>query len=260
MIPEFRTLDDVVAGLSALEQRFRAAGDRRAIFATLYIVVSAQMKAQVAARAFADSEWVHRYAVAFANLYRQALGRYEDGLSTDVPKAWRLCFDAARGGATLVLQDMLLGINAHVNNDLPVALDTVSIAPDRELRYRDHAAVNAILGSVTERATERLAALYAPGFTSLDECAGQLDEIASAFSLEIARESAWEGAVALANARNPIERRLVTGMIGSRAAVLSRLLLAPSRNEPAIAACRQIEAGPHWLTVLASLHKAICDS
>jgi hypothetical protein len=29
------------------------------------------------------------------------------------------------------------------------------------------------------------------------------------------RESAWEGAVSLANARNPTERRLVTTLIGS---------------------------------------------
>jgi Tfp pilus assembly PilM family ATPase len=82
------------------------------------------------------------------------------------PRAWRLCFDAAISGRSLVLQDMLLGVNAHVNNDLPLALDRVSIDPDRDARRRDHEAVNAVLASVTERATERLAALYAAGFTA----------------------------------------------------------------------------------------------
>jgi hypothetical protein len=130
----YRTLDDVVEGLGAWERRFRGSGDRRAVFLTLYGIVSAEMRQRVAAGAFADPEWVHRYAVAFANLYREALGNYEAGRTTLVPKAWRLCFDAAGRGTGLVLQDMLLGVNAHVNNDLPLALSHVSIDPDRTAR------------------------------------------------------------------------------------------------------------------------------
>jgi hypothetical protein len=257
MSEPFRTLDDVVNGLGAREQQFRAAGDRRAIFLTLYGIVSEAMRAQVAARAFADNDWVHRYAVTFANLYRQALDSYDAGQLDRVPKAWRLCFDTARAGTGLVLQDMLLGINAHVNNDLPRALATVSIDPDRDARYRDHCAVNAVLGAVTDEATKRLAALYAPGFTSLDECAGNLDELLSGFSLQVARESAWESAVSLTNARTPFERALATSMIAARAAVLAKLLLAPTLDPVASAACRRLESGPQWLTLLADLHQSV---
>ena len=257
MSQPFRTLDDVVNGLAAFEKGFRDANDRRAVFLTLYGVVSTEMRARVAARAFSDNDWVHRYAVAFANFYRQALDDYEAGRVEAVPRAWRLCFDTARAGSALVLQDLLLGINAHVNNDLSLALNTVSIDPDRAKRYQDHVAVNQVLGSVTQRATDRLAALYAPGFTSLDECAGNLDEMLSAFSLQVARESAWEGAVALANAHDQGERTLVTAMISTRAALLAKLLLAPSLDPAAIAACRRLEAGPLWLTMLADLHREI---
>ena len=173
---------------------YRALKDRRAIFLTLYGVVSSEMRARVRRGAFEDNAWVERYTVAFANLYREALESYEAGRLDSVPKAWRLCFDAAASGTGLVLQDMLLGVNAHVNHDLPLALSSISIEPDHALRYRDHAAVNGVLAAVTERATERLAALYAPGLPALDDCAGPVDEIVSAFSLEVARESAWEGA------------------------------------------------------------------
>lgn len=249
----YRTLDDVVEGLGALERRFRQAGDRRAVFLTLYGVVSSEMRLRVAAGAFADGEWVHRYAVAFANLYREALENDEAGRTAAVPKAWRLCFDAARGGAGLVLQDMLLGVNAHVNNDLPLALSNVSIDPDRTARYEDHSAVNAVLGSVTERATTRIADLYAPGVAMLDDCAGELDELLSLFSLEIARESAWEAAVSLANARGPIERRLVSTLIGSRAAVVARLLLAPTAHPSVLRACRRVEESADVLAVVSSI-------
>jgi hypothetical protein len=251
----FQSLQAVVDQFAAWQQRFRETSDRRAIFLTLYQIVSEAIQARVAAKGFEDPEWVQRYGVAFANFYRQALEDYDAGRMAEVPKAWRLCFDTAKAGTNLVLQDVLLGINAHVNNDLALALDTVSIDPDRESRYRDHAAVNAVLGSVTELATQRLAALYAPGFTSLDECAGQLDEMLSGFSLQVARESAWETAVALANARRDTERALVKTMNSSRAAVLAKVLLAPSLDPVAMAACRRIEAGPQWLAVLADWHR-----
>ena len=187
MSSPYRTLDDVVDGLGALEERFRAAHDRRAIFLTLYRVVSVEMRDRIAKRSFEDNEWVHRYAVAFANLYRQAQEAYDAGNLQQVPKAWRLCFDAAKDGSGLVLTDMFLGVNAHVNHDLPYALNGISIEPDRERRYRDHSAVNAVLGSVTERATQQIAGLYAPGIAGLDVAAGELDEMLSAFSLDVAR-------------------------------------------------------------------------
>lgn len=248
----YSTLDDVVDGLAGLERRFRQSGDRRCMFLSLYGVVSAEMRSRVAAKAFADPAWVHRYAVAFGNLYREALDAYETGSIDAVPKAWRLCFDAARAGTGLVLQDVLLGVNAHVNNDLALALTRISIDPDRDARRRDHDAVNAVLAAVTERATARLAALYAPGLAAMDDCAGEIDELLAAFSLEVARDSAWDAAVSLANARGPVERGLTTRLISSRAAVMARLLLAPSRNAHLIAACRRLEAGTPWLSFAAA--------
>lgn len=245
----FQTLDDVVQGLAGWEGAFRSRGDRRCIFLTLYGVVSSEMRERVNRGAFADPEWVHRYAVSFANLYRQALEDYDGRRRDQVPTAWRLCFDAAAAGRSLVLQDLFLGVSAHVNNDLPFALTAVSIGPDRAARYRDHAGVNDVLAAVTQRATERLAALYAPGLTGMDDCAGQLDEWASLFSLQVARESSWESAVSLANASNAVERALVTRLIGSRAAVLARLLLAQSLNPAAMAVCSRLEQGSGWLTL-----------
>lgn len=251
----YKTLDDVVSGLTALESRFRASGDRRAIFATLYGLVSTTMRARVDAGAFEDNAWVRRYAIAFANLYRQAVEADAAGQTSKVPKAWRLCFDLASSGKGLVLTDMLLGVNAHVNHDLPYALNGISIGPDRQKRYRDHCAVNAVLGGVTEQATQRMAALYAPGLAGLDVAARNVDGMLSAFSLEVARESAWESAVSLANARATFERDRVMTLIGIRAAAVARLLRAPSLSPRVVTACRKIEAGPRWLTCLATIAK-----
>lgn len=246
MAGRYRTLDEVVADLAALEARFLARQDRRCIFVTLYGVVSAAMRDRVAQGGFLDPPWVHRYAVTFAGFYRDALDSWDEGRTETVPRAWRLAFEAASTGTGLVLQDMLLGVNAHVNHDLPFALEQVSIDPDRQRRRVDHDAVNAVLASVTERATGRLAALYAPGLPALDECAGQLDEMVGLFSLQTARDSAWDSAVTLANARGDVERGLAARLIGTRAGLVARLLVTPSRNRVFMDACRRIEQGTGW--------------
>jgi len=246
----YQTVDHVVAAFGELEGHFRRAGDRRCIFLTLYGVVSTAIRERIARRAFRDTAWVERYAVAFANLYRVALQDYEAAQLARVPKAWRICFDAAKAGDGLVLQDVLLGVNAHVNNDLPLALTSISIDPDRAGRYRDHSAVNEVLASVTDRATERLAALYAPGLRRLDEAAGQVDELLSAFSLDVARESAWEGAVALTGAPGGEARAITSRLISARAAVVARLLRAPSHSPAFVRASRLLEQQPDWRTIL----------
>jgi hypothetical protein len=238
-----RTLDEVVARLAAIEEQCQRQGDARSVFATLYGVVSSEIRRRVSEGFFHDNEWVRLYAVTFANLYFDAFDRAEGGRLAEVPKAWRLCFDAAASGRTLVLQNLLLGVNAHVNNDLPLALTRISIDPDRDARYRDHAAVNEVLGAVTERATERITALYAPGIRQLDEAAGELDELMGQFSLQVGRDNAWEAAVSLSNARSDMERRLVSTMTSSRAALMARLLRAASLSPTLIAACRQLERG-----------------
>lgn len=252
----FQTLDDMVETLTTWEDRYRQHNDRRAIFVTLYRVVSTAMRTHVRNGAFVDPAWVHRYAVAFGNLFRTAVTAYDEGRRDMVPKAWQICFDAAKAGRGLVLQDMFLGVNAHVNNDLPLALSAVSIDPDRPNRHKDHAAVNAVLGSVTEEATTRIAALYAPGLPALDLAAGQADETVSLFSLELARDSAWEAAVSLANARTSLERDLVVRLIAVRAAALARLLVAPSANPLLIAASRGFEQGTGWQRLLVGVKVA----
>lgn len=240
----FRSLDEVVHELATLERRFQEARDRRAIFLTVYGAVSEEVRHRVAQGFFTDNAWVTRYTLAFANLYRVALHDYQR--EAPVPRAWKLCFDAALRGDGLVLQDLLLGVNAHINRDLAIALTDVSIEPDREARYRDHLAVNEVLGALMQDAVDRISLAYAPGLAGLDELAGGLDELVSSFSLEVARETAWESAVSLANARHDVERRLTLRLLDRRAALVARVLLKASVSPAFVAAVRHIEDGGWW--------------
>jgi hypothetical protein len=250
----FVTLDDVVTRLAALERRYLAARDRRAVFATVYGLMSREMKRRIEEGAFRDCDWVARYTIAFANLYRDALDGYERG--DRVPKSWAVAFETAKQQSELVSQDLLLGINAHVNHDLALALHHVSIEPDRAARHEDHTRVNELLRRLTDVVADRVSELYARGLASVDACAGTLDEEVTNFSFAVARENAWEAAVALTNARGEIERGVVRRLLDLRSASMARLILAPNRNPQILAACRAVEAGGWW-EALAAAHSAL---
>jgi hypothetical protein len=245
-IAPFETIDDVIQGLGVAEARLAAAGDRRGIFVEAYLLITQELKRRIAAGVFADGAWVGRYAAAFAELYRRALVGDEQGGA--IPKPWRIAFDAARDPATLVMQNLALGINAHINNDLPNALRRVGIDPDRELRHRDHDAVNAALRAATDPVQVRLGELYAPALSKLDADLGPLDERITQFSFEKARAAAWASGLALVNAPTPAEAENVRAHIDEQAAVLARLILAPSRDFPGLTdALRRAEDGGSWL-------------
>ncbi|MDR6882542.1 hypothetical protein J2X61_004323 [Bacillus sp. 3255] len=78
------------------------------------------MQKRLASGFFHDTVWMERVLVGFAKLYLDAVDAYEAGLPCS--PAWELAFHEAAVKYGFVLQDALLGINTHINNDLPLAL------------------------------------------------------------------------------------------------------------------------------------------
>lgn len=237
------TIDEVFERMTKLADSDQQLGCRRAIFLQLYVMVTGAVREKVRrGDYFQDSQWAARYLVAFANLYAAARYRYDRGEA--VPKSWRIAFQTADNGTGLVLQDLLLGVNAHINHDLALALIEATIDPNRDRRYHDHNAVNRILEDLTNASQDKIAALYAPGLAMADELAGPLDEVASAFSIEHARENAWRHAVSLASARTGLEEGFLRTGLDLQSAVLARLILAPVRMVPGLRATFQaVEQG-----------------
>jgi hypothetical protein len=235
--PAYADPADAHRRLALLERRLYRAGDRRAVFLTVYGAVTAQVRRELAAEAFHDPAWVADYLTAFANRYRTALLAYERGRRDRVPAAWLLAFDAALAGETLVTQDALLGINAHVVHDLALALDDVGIAP-RSARRADHDAVNAVLASLVDVEQALLASHYAPGLADLDAAGGRLDERLAFLTLAEGRDWAWRCAVALADGGRVVDRA-VRWLLETVALGAGRLVLQPPRDQ--LAALERVE-------------------
>ncbi|GEM_PF-861229 len=247
----FTTVEEVIAGLEQLEAAFLTRRDRRGVFVTAYSIISRKIHSRFGTGGFRDDAWVRTYLIAFGNLYRQALADYEGGQRGRVPRCWQQAFDTSVAGLALVMQDLLLGINAHINRDLGFALNEAGIADRRDDRYADHTKINEILREATEEVQDRIAAMYAAGLGRLDQLLGQLDEEITAYNFELARENAWMAGLALANARSDAERALVGHAMDEQALRAGRLLLFANERVPwLIRILRRIEDGRRWWDVL----------
>ncbi len=88
--------------------------DASGYFPALYARVTDRIQTAAVGGRFEDAGRMEDFARAFARWYvRPRTGRAE------VPGCWRAAFDVAGDGDLMIVQHLLLGINAHVNHDLP---------------------------------------------------------------------------------------------------------------------------------------------
>lgn len=196
----FKSVEDARIRLNEVEARFRAAGDRRSVFLTVYTEMTEAVEAGLDSGFFDDPDWVERTLVTFADHYRRALVGYERGNHRRVPPPWEVGFDATLGGSTLLLQDALFGVNAHINYDLAYALDEVGIDPDRSKKFDDYTRINRILDRLVDTVQEALVEIYdAESVATLDPLLGPLDEELVFYGLRSGRRFAWDNAEILAD-------------------------------------------------------------
>lgn len=228
---KFQTIDDVIKQLSQFESHCLAAGDLRGVFATAYLHITKSISNEISKDFFRGTAWTEQYLVRFGNLYREALVHYENGQTDQVPKSWKISFELAEQKDGLIMQHLLLGINAHINHDLAIALFDVKIDPDRDDKYHDHTKVNELLEAATDGLKKQVANHYAPILKRIDRKTGYISNDAVNFSIPKAREHAWSFAIALTRAANQTEQRFLRKALDDQAAVLARLIMAlPTRH------------------------------
>ena len=239
----FESVDDAHGRLAALERLFHADDDRRGPFLAIYSRVTREVGRELETDSFVDPAWVESYLVAFADLYRQALFRFETGDTEALADPWQVAFESARQGDNLVAQDAVLGINAHVNYDLALALATVGVSPSRDEKYADHCAVNAVLRRLVDEVQDRLADRYAPGLSDVDESLGRLDEALSFLALAEGRDAAWWAAVALSDSRFGVRRTAARWFLRASSTGTAYLLLSPTVSRRLRDTLRAVERG-----------------
>jgi hypothetical protein len=187
-----------------VDQVAQAMADRRAVlpaahlrfFLNTYRRTTLAVGAALDAGRFEDPDWVQRWDVAFAELYLAAL-------DAPVPaRPWRLAFSARP--ELPPLRHVLLGINAHVNYDLPQALLAVisdAEFDDAELlaaRRRDHERIDGVLAA---RVGAEDVELSAAGKTPLDRVLTPFNRLGTKRFLRESRQKVWHNTLELQQAR-----------------------------------------------------------
>ncbi|MEA2481381.1 MAG: hypothetical protein QOJ07_3303 [Thermoleophilaceae bacterium] len=221
-----KCVDNVIGRLRRARNRFGC--DHRAVFADTYLLLTRQFKTTVKRnpRFFADQRWVETEDATFANFYTRMLADQRAG--RPLPEAWQIAVDTAASGDANAAQDMLLGINAHVQRDMPYVLASVGLrTPDGTTRKPDHEAVNHILADAYEPIVRDIERRYDPVISVTNTRWSPIDDIAGLEAVQGWREGVWRNAERLLNAKTEADRQLVEQSIEQNAANWARMIATP---------------------------------
>jgi Family of unknown function (DUF5995) len=206
------TIDAVVRRMQQRLDALPAALDHRRIFVQTYLRTTKAVGEAINDARFEDPVWVEAWDVVFAELYLQAHDADIEQRYLDVPRPWELAFAAP--AELPALRHVLLGINAHVNYDLPQAI--LAVINDEDFddpvlidrRHRDHERIDSVLAS---RVGAEDAAL-GDARTVVDRLLTPLNRLGSKQFLREARQKVWHNVGELQSARmdgdGPYRRRL----------------------------------------------------
>ena len=225
--------------MAAQVATWQASSDQRAIFLDCYLRMTRNMFAAIDAAEFRDAVWVARLLHRFAGYYFAALRAYEgDRLSTS--PVWRIAHDAAGDQQTLALQNLFLGVNAHINYDLVLTLVDllgpvwVRLDETERLRcYADYTHVNDVIARTLDSVQDEIVEPAMPALRIVDALLGRVDEWATARLITGWRAEVWQHAVAILETTDPArceeQRQAVESATVQRAAwVLASLGKAPA--------------------------------
>jgi hypothetical protein len=242
-------VDKVIRQMTKRFEPLASSCDHDAIFALTYLRVTEEYRRTVEDPTFFDdTSFVNHEDVVFARYYFAAHDAWTAGRIREVPPAWRVAFDAARDRAVSANGNLLLGINAHVQRDLPFVLYSIGLVkPDGTSRKPDHDRVNQILNRVTDDVIAEIARRFDP---TIDDANAPttLDDVALFQAIVSWRESAWRHAELLAQARTPAARERVAQEIEAYAAAQAKAIRTATQYLPLLGgrAARDAYCAAHW--------------
>jgi hypothetical protein len=187
------TIDEVIQRMTEIEGTLDSE-DGVACFNRLYLNVTQEIRSNPSSTAFEDVAFLDALDVCFANLYFDAYDRVLRG--EPCPAAWSPLFEHRQRKHTSRIQFALVGMNAHINHDLPLAVVTTaseqSIDPFGDSPYqRDYFRVNDVLADVEGK----IKSWFAVGIIAeLDQHLKGIDDAVSMWCIHGARRAAWDAA------------------------------------------------------------------
>jgi hypothetical protein len=242
-------VDRVIREMTRQFEPLASSCDHDAIFALTYLRVTEEYRRTVEdSTFFDDTPFVNHEDVVFAGYYFAAYDAWQDGQTAFVAPAWRVAFEAARDRAVSANGNLLLGINAHVQRDLPFVLYSIGLVkPDGTSRKPDHDRVDQILNRVTDDLIAEIARRFDP---SIDDgnLRTTLDDFVLFQAIASWRETAWRNAELLALAPTEEARDQVAQAIEGYAASQAHAIRTATQYVPFTggSTLRDAYCATHW--------------
>jgi hypothetical protein len=219
-VPE---IEAIVGRLDAVIADARVRRHRLGFFAAMYRQVTRCVGREVEAGAFDDNIRMARFVSLFAGRYLDAVDLWQAG--GQPTRCWRAAFRAAERQDRVILQHVLLGMNAHINLDLAVVAATVSPGDSIGTLKGDFGRINDVLQGLMDPLQDCVGR-FSPLLHVLWAVGGDTDDEVLNFSVRVARADAWHQAVMLARL-DARRRALAVEVLDRKVAVLARVVVEP---------------------------------
>jgi hypothetical protein len=188
-------IDDVLRNLDGIIAGCKAASDPLGYFPALYRQVTLTVKQGIASGYFDDGPRMDRFDGLFASRYFTAYDAWRSG--GQPTKSWLVAFQGTQSGQLILLQDLLLGINAHINLDLGVVAGETFQGAALAGFHGDFDKINQILAALLPK-VESTIGDFSPLLGLLAQLGGKDAIEVLDFSLDAARDDSWLHAQILA--------------------------------------------------------------
>jgi hypothetical protein len=218
-----KSIDEVISQLETIIQQSIKDENPMGYFTALYYQVTVTVKEGIAGGYYADGKRMEQLDVIFANRYLEAYTQYQQ--SQPCSQSWQYTFDTTKQYWPTVLQNLLLGINAHINLDLGIA--AVQTCPGEEILAikEDFDKINLVLAGLVNDVEKRLAEIW-PTLTVILKRIGKADSFLVDFSMQQARDGAWKFATELAEL-NPLQQEASIKERDQKIATIALLISKP---------------------------------
>ena len=189
------SIDEVIEALDGIIKQAEDNNDTAGYFAALYRKVTIRVKQGITNNEFENGPRMEKLDMIFASRYLDAYFAWKN--NQPITASWKKAFDITTNYWPIVLQHLLIGMNAHINLDLGIAAAQVSVNKNINTLQNDFNKINSILSSLVTEVQNDLANIW-PRLKWILQKTKNVDDFLVDFSMQLSREGAWKFAISIA--------------------------------------------------------------
>ena len=190
------SIDGVISALENIILDSEKNNDTSGYFAALYLKVTKQVKKGIENNEFEDGPRMEKLDVIFASRYLDAYRAWKN--NQPVTDSWKKAFSLSTHYWPIVLQHLLMGMNAHINLDLGIAAAEISKNKDINELKNDFDKINEILSSLVNEVQDNLSKIW-PTLKWILQKTRKVDDFLIDYSMQLSRDGAWNFAGSIVN-------------------------------------------------------------